>query len=116
MHKDNCRRCTRVVDVGQTSCKALLDAVLTLEQPVQRVVEVVLVGVRSVALAERYERRTVMISSNLVFSQWDRIFKDPMTTAAAIDRVVHHAIIRIDRSASSRQRAPGISRRSPFRK
>lgn len=44
-------------------------------------------------LAERYERRSVMITSNLVFSQWDRIFKDPMTTAAAIDRIVHHSII-----------------------
>ena len=44
-------------------------------------------------LAERYERRTVVITSNLVFSQWNRIFKDPMTTAAAIDRVVHHSII-----------------------
>jgi DNA replication protein DnaC len=44
-------------------------------------------------LAERYERRTVMITSNLVFSEWDRIFKDPMTTAAAIDRLVHHAVI-----------------------
>ncbi|MBV8129676.1 MAG: IS21-like element helper ATPase IstB [Planctomycetaceae bacterium] len=44
-------------------------------------------------LAERYERRSVMITSNLVFSQWDKIFKDPMTTAAAIDRLVHHSII-----------------------
>lgn len=44
-------------------------------------------------LGERYERRSVMITSNLVFSQWDKIFKDPMTTAAAIDRVVHHATI-----------------------
>jgi len=44
-------------------------------------------------LAERYERRSVMITSNLVFSQWDQIFKDAMTTAAAIDRVVHHAVI-----------------------
>lgn len=44
-------------------------------------------------LAERYERKSVMITSNLVFSQWDRIFKDPMTTAAAIDRIVHHATI-----------------------
>lgn len=43
--------------------------------------------------AERYERRSVVITSNLVFSQWDRIFKDPMTTAAAIDRVVHHSVI-----------------------
>ena len=42
-------------------------------------------------LAERYERKSVMITSNLVFSKWDQIFKDPMTTAAAIDRVVHHA-------------------------
>jgi DNA replication protein DnaC len=44
-------------------------------------------------LAERYERRSVMITSNLVFSQWDQIFKNPMTTAAAIDRLVHHSII-----------------------
>ena len=44
-------------------------------------------------LAERYERRSVMITSNLVFSEWDQIFKDPLTTAAAIDRVVHHSII-----------------------
>lgn len=44
-------------------------------------------------LAERYERRSVMITSNLVFSQWEQIFKDPMTTAAAIDRVVHHSVI-----------------------
>jgi len=44
-------------------------------------------------LAERYERRSVAITSNLVFSQWDRIFKDAMTTAAAIDRLVHHAHI-----------------------
>lgn len=44
-------------------------------------------------LAERYERKSVLISSNLVFSQWDRIFKDSMTTAAAIDRLVHHCVI-----------------------
>jgi len=44
-------------------------------------------------LAERYERRSLLISSNLVFSQWDQIFKDPLTTMAAIDRLVHHSII-----------------------
>jgi DNA replication protein DnaC len=44
-------------------------------------------------LSERYERRSLMITSNLVFSQWDKIFKDPITTAAAIDRLVHHSII-----------------------
>jgi DNA replication protein DnaC len=46
-----------------------------------------------ILLAERYERGSVMITSNLPFSKWERIFKDPMTTAAAIDRLVHHSII-----------------------
>ena len=73
-------------------------------------------------LAERYERRSVMVTSNLVFSQWDRIFRDQMATAAAIDRLVHHAVVlefdvpsyRTDRSrrtsppsATARGRAPG---------
>ena len=76
-------------------------------------------------LAERYERRSVMVTSNLIFSQWDRIFRDQMATAAAIDRLVHHAVLlefdvpsfRTDRSrptpsapaptASRRGRAPG---------
>lgn len=44
-------------------------------------------------LAHRYEHRSVLLTSNLVFSQWEKIFKDPMTTAAAIDRLVHHSII-----------------------
>ena len=44
-------------------------------------------------LAHRYERGSVMITSNLAFSEWDKIFKDPMTTAAAIDRVVHHSVV-----------------------
>ena len=76
-------------------------------------------------LAERYERRSMIVTSNLVFSQWDRIFRDQMATAAAIDRLVHHAVIlefdvpsyRTDRSRpmppapvpppSGRRRAPG---------
>jgi DNA replication protein DnaC len=44
-------------------------------------------------LAERYERGSVLMTSNLPFSKWEAIFKDPMTTAAAIDRLVHHAVI-----------------------
>ena len=44
-------------------------------------------------MAERYERRSMFITSNLVFSEWDRIFKNPMTTAAAVDRLVHHSVI-----------------------
>ena len=44
-------------------------------------------------LAERYENRSVAITTNLVFSEWDQIFKNPMTTMAALDRVVHHSVI-----------------------
>ena len=44
-------------------------------------------------IAERYERRSLGITSNLVFSQWEHIFANPMATAAAIDRVVHHSVI-----------------------
>lgn len=44
-------------------------------------------------LAERYERKSLMISSNLTFSQWDKVFGDPMTAMAAVDRLVHHSVI-----------------------
>ena len=44
-------------------------------------------------LAERYERGSVLLTSNLPFSGWEAIFKDAMTTAAAIDRLVHHSVI-----------------------
>jgi len=44
-------------------------------------------------LAERYERGSVLMTSNLQFSKWEGIFKDAMMTAAAIDRLVHHCII-----------------------
>jgi DNA replication protein DnaC len=60
-------------------------------------------------LAERYERKSVMITSNLVFSQWDRIFKDPMTTAAAIDRVVHHSVI-LEMTGKSRRAEDAAAR------
>jgi DNA replication protein DnaC len=61
-------------------------------------------------LAERYERKSLMISSNLKYSEWNQIFKDPMTTAAAIDRVVHHSVtLRFDgpsyRAEEAEQRA-----------
>lgn len=46
-----------------------------------------------ILLGERYERGSLMITSNLPFSKWERIFKDPMTAAAAIDRLVHHSVI-----------------------
>lgn len=44
-------------------------------------------------LSHRYEQQSILLTSNLVFSDWEKIFKDPMTTAAAIDRLVHHSVI-----------------------
>ena len=44
-------------------------------------------------IAERYERRSLGITSNLVFSEWEKVFANPMATAAAIDRIVHHSVI-----------------------
>jgi DNA replication protein DnaC len=49
--------------------------------------------VHFILLAERYEMKSVLITSNRVFSQWNQIFKDPMMTMAAVDRLVHHAVI-----------------------
>lgn len=62
-------------------------------------------------LAERYERRSVMITSNLVFSQWDKIFKDAMTTAAAIDRLVHHSVI-LELSSKNSYRGDAAKKRN----
>jgi len=69
-------------------------------------------------LAERYEHRSVALTTNLVFSEWTRIFKDPMTTLAAIDRVVHHSVIldlmgmdsyRAKEAGDQQQRGPSVS-------
>ena len=54
-------------------------------------------------LSERYERRSVMISSNLVFSEWGRIFKDVMLGQAAVDRLVQHSIVLRFNNKSIRQ-------------
>lgn len=72
-------------------------------------------------LAARYERRSVLISSNLVFSEWERIFKDPMTTAAAIDRLVHHSVIleltgpSVRAEAAKMRGRPGSAKKAPSR-
>jgi DNA replication protein DnaC len=68
-------------------------------------------------IAERYERRSLLVTSNLVFSQWDQIFHNPMATAAAIDRIVHHSVIlefdvpsyRTDAARSRRDSKPAAS-------
>lgn len=64
-------------------------------------------------LAERYERGSVILTSNLPFSGWESIFKDPMTTAAAIDRLVHHSVILELNVPSYRAEQAKKSRQSP---
>jgi DNA replication protein DnaC len=67
-------------------------------------------------LSERYERGSVMLSSNLAFSGWETIFKDAMMTAAAIDRLVHHCVIvelnvpsyRAEQARKARQTATAV--------
>lgn len=66
-------------------------------------------------LSERYERASVLLSSNLPFSKWEQIFKDPMTTAAAIDRLIHHSVIielnipsyRLEAAKQNKEAQPG---------
>lgn len=40
-------------------------------------------------ISQRYERRSIMITTNLTFSEWDQVFLNRITTAAAIDRIIH---------------------------
>jgi len=65
-------------------------------------------------LADRYEQGSLMITSNLPFSKWEQIFKDPMTTAAAIDRLVHHSVI-LELNTNS-YRMEQAKKRNPNRK
>jgi len=72
-------------------------------------------------LAERYERGSVLLTSNLAFSKWDQIFKDAMTTAAAIDRLVHHSVIiemnvpsfRVEAAKTKKSRGQSPSKKPP---
>jgi len=60
-------------------------------------------------ISHRYERRSLLVTANQPFSQWDSIFSDSMMTVAAIDRLVHHATI-IELKAESFRKQSAISR------
>ena len=66
-----------------------------------------------VLLAERYEQQSLVITSNLVFSKWNQIFQDEMTTAAAVDRLVHHATILELNTESYRMNAAKLAKSYP---
>lgn len=56
-------------------------------------------------IAHRYERRSLLITANQPFSQWDTVFADTMMTVAAVDRLVHHALIVEMQADSYRKRS-----------
>lgn len=60
-------------------------------------------------IAHRYERKSLLITANQPFSQWDTIFSDSMMTVAAVDRLVHHALI-IDIQAQSFRKQAAVER------
>jgi DNA replication protein DnaC len=63
-------------------------------------------------IAERYERRSLIVTCNQPFSEWNQIFPDPAMTVAAIDRIVHHATI-IECNAESYRRRTAVKNNGP---
>jgi len=62
-------------------------------------------------IAHRYESRSMIITTNHPFSDWDQIFADSIMTVAAIDRLVHHAmIIEIEAKAESFRKKQAMNR------
>jgi DNA replication protein DnaC len=41
-------------------------------------------------ISQRYERKSLMITTNLPYSEWDKVFINQMSTAAAVDRIIHN--------------------------
>lgn len=62
-------------------------------------------------IAERYERKSIAITANAPFSEWDQVFPDKAMTVAAVDRLVHHATILEMNVDSYRRRAALPARR-----
>lgn len=57
------------------------------------------------AVAARYERRSVLITTNLAFSEWPKVFGgDEKLTTALLDRLAHHATVLTTKGKSFRMR------------
>ncbi len=44
-------------------------------------------------ISQRYERCSLVVTTNLPFARWSEVFLDPTAAAAVIDRIVHHATV-----------------------
>lgn len=66
-------------------------------------------------ISARYERRSMLITANQPFGDWDKVFPDPAMTLAAVDRLVHHATILEMNVESYRRRAALERKRGPGR-
>ncbi|MBB3862982.1 DNA replication protein DnaC [Novosphingobium hassiacum] len=62
-------------------------------------------------ISARYERRSMLITANQPFGEWNRVFPDPAMTLAAVDRLVHHATI-FEMNVESYRRRTAQARRS----
>lgn len=63
-------------------------------------------------ISARYERRSILITANQPFGEWNRVFPDPAMTLAAVDRLVHHATIFEMNVESYRRRSAMQAKRS----
>jgi len=61
-------------------------------------------------ISTRYERRSLLITANQPFGEWNRVFPDPAMTLAAVDRLVHHATI-FEMNVESYRRRAAIDRK-----
>ncbi|TIS18331.1 MAG: ATP-binding protein, partial [Mesorhizobium sp.] len=62
-------------------------------------------------ISARYERRSLIVTANQPFGEWDKVFPDKAMTLASTDRLVHHAMI-FEMNVESYRRKTAVARQS----